>query len=86
MPRAVASKGAYDGLKVDKEGNIFTSAPGGLQILSPAGKPLGLIVSDTVISNCAWGDDGGTLYFTADHILCRIKTKTRGDKFRSGSK
>jgi len=74
-------KGAYDGLKVDQSGNVFTSAAGGLQILSPAGKSLGLIVTETVISNCAWGDDGSTLYFSADHIVCRIKTKTRGDKF-----
>lgn len=84
--RAKGGKGAYDGMKLDQSGNLFTSAPGGLQIVSPAGQTLGMIVTDTLISNCAWGDDGSTLYFTANHMVCRVKTKTRGDKFQAGAK
>jgi gluconolactonase len=84
--REKGAKGAYDGLKVDQAGNVFTSAPGGLQIVSSAGKPLGMIVTDDLVSNCAWGDDGSTLYLTSNHMICRIKTKTRGDKFQAGAK
>jgi gluconolactonase len=84
--REKGAKGAYDGLKVDQAGNLFTSAPGGLQIVSSAGKPLGMIVTDDLVSNCAWGDDGSTLYLTSNHMICRIKTKTRGDKFQAGTK
>ncbi len=75
-------KGAYDGLKLDRHGNVFTAAPGGLQIFAPDGHLLGTIITETLISNCAWGDDGSTLYFTADHMLCRLKTLTHGDKFQ----
>lgn len=82
--REKGAKGAYDGLKVDKAGNIFTSAPGGLQIVSPGGKTLGMVVTGDLVSNCAWGDDGSTLYLTSNHMICRIKTKTRGDKFQAG--
>ncbi len=84
--RAKGGKGAYDGMKLDQAGNLFTSAPGGLQIVTPAGQTLGMIVTGDLISNCAWGDDGSTLYFTDNHMVCRVKTKTRGDKYHAGTK
>ncbi|MEO6686838.1 MAG: SMP-30/gluconolactonase/LRE family protein [Dyadobacter sp.] len=72
-------KGLPDGLKLDVEGNIWTSGPGGILILSPEGKLLGKIETDgELASNCAWGDDGSTLYVTVDGYLCRIKTNTKG--------
>jgi gluconolactonase len=74
-------EGTCDGLKVDSRGNIFTSAPGGVAVLSPGGKHLGTILVG-IASNCAWGEDGGTLYVTADDIVCRIRTATRGIPFR----
>jgi gluconolactonase len=75
------AKGSCDGMKLDEKGNIFTSAPGGLAVLSPAGKVLGFVKTGDLIANCAWGDDGSTLYLTANHWLCRVKTSTKGDKF-----
>ncbi len=75
-------KGSCDGLKVDVNGNIFASAPGGVVVLSPAGKVLGWIKTGDLIANCGWGDDGSTLYITANHWLCRVKTSTKGDKFK----
>jgi gluconolactonase len=74
-------KGACDGLKLDTHGNIYASAPGGVVVLSPAGKTLGWIKTGDLIANCGWGDDGSTLYLTANHWLCRVKTTTKGDKF-----
>ncbi len=71
-------KGLPDGLKVDKAGNIWTTGPGGVLILSPEGTLLGSIETGQATANCAWGDDGSVLYITADGYLCRIKTSTTG--------
>ena len=74
--------GTCDGLKVDTRGNVFTTAPGGVAVLSPKGKHLGTILIG-LTSNCNWGDDGATLYVTADDRVCRIRTTTQGTPFRS---
>lgn len=70
--------GGCDGLKVDRDGNLWTSGPGGLLVVSPAGKVLGRILTGVPTANCAWGDDGGTLYVTANHFLLRVRTRTKG--------
>lgn len=70
--------GLPDGMKVDTDGNLWATGPGGLNIFSPSGTLLGRIETGGKISNCAWGDDGTVLYFTADDFICRIKTKTIG--------
>ncbi|MDE3247830.1 MAG: SMP-30/gluconolactonase/LRE family protein [Bacteroidota bacterium] len=69
---------ALDGMKVDKRGNLFVSAPGGVWILSAAGKLLGKIVTPERPANMAWGDDGKTLYLTAHSSLYQIRVKTGG--------
>ncbi|MDB6155674.1 MAG: Gluconolactonase [Chthoniobacteraceae bacterium] len=71
-------KGLPDGLKVDRAGNVFTTGPGGVLIISPEGKHLGSILTGQPTGNCAWGDDGSTLYITANMFLCRVKTTTNG--------
>ncbi len=70
--------GAPDGMKVDKDGNIWSTAPGGVIVLSPEGKLLGHILTGQRTANCNWGDDGSTLYMTADFYICRLKTETKG--------
>ena len=70
--------GSPDGLKVDKDGNIFTTGPGGVYIVTAGGKLLARIHTGKRTSNCAWGGDGSVLYMTVDDYLCRIKTKTSG--------
>jgi gluconolactonase len=70
--------GLCDGIKADKEGNLWTGALGGVAVISPAGKLIGRIYTGEQTSNCNWGEDGSTLYITADYFLLRIKTKTRG--------
>lgn len=67
-----------DGLKTDVQGNVWTTGPGGVLVLSPEGKLLGQILTGQATANCAWGDDGSTLYMTADYYVCRIKTLTKG--------
>lgn len=70
---------ALDGLKVDHKGNVYSTGPGGLWIISPEGKPLGLIKGPEDPHNMAWGDDDGkTLYITALTGIYRIKMKVAG--------
>lgn len=73
--------GLPDGLKVDKLGNLFATGPGGVLVISTQGKHLGTINTGQPTANCGWGDDGSTLYITANNILCRVKTTTRGQGF-----
>jgi gluconolactonase len=77
-PLRKTGPGAPDGLKVDRHGNVFTTGPGGVLVLSPEGKHLGTILTGVPTANCAFGDDGGTLYITANDKLCRVRTTTKG--------
>ncbi len=70
--------GAPDGFKVDKQGNLFATGPGGILVITPEGKHLGTIMTGDLVSNCAFGDDGRTLYMTSNGQLCRVKLKTQG--------
>ena len=70
---------ALDGIKVDQEGHVYVSAPGGVWILSPEGKALGRIVPPEHDANFAFGDeDGKTLYLTASTGLYRIRVNIPG--------
>ncbi len=70
--------GLPDGLKVDKNGNLFAAGPGGVWVFSPESKPLGRLDTGQRTANCCWGNDGTALYITADMYLCRVKTTTKG--------
>jgi gluconolactonase len=70
---------ALDGIKVDQEGNLYVSGPGGLWVISPEGKHLGTIIAPKHIYNMAWGDeDGKTLYLCARGTLYRMKLNIPG--------
>ena len=71
--------GVPDGMKVDLQGNVFCTGPGGIWVLSPEGEKLGRITVPEVPANLAWGDaDGKTLYITARTGLYRLRVKTGG--------
>ncbi len=70
--------GVPDGMKIDSHGNIWSTGPGGIRIITPQGKVLGQIKLPEVAANCAWGDDGTTLYITARTHIYRVRTKVRG--------
>ncbi len=74
-------KGLPDGMKIDRNGYLFATGPGGVLVFSPEGVHLGTINTGEPTANCAWGEDGTVLYITANHYLCRIKTKTKGEGF-----
>ena len=79
--KSTGRKGGCDGLKIDQQGNVWTTGPGGVIVLSKEGKHLGTILTGQATANCAWGDDGSTLYITADMHLVRVKTLTKGTGF-----
>ncbi len=71
-------KGGFDGMKVDRAGNLWVTGANGVLVLSATGEFLGHIRIGNATANCAWGDDGSTLYITADMHLCRVKTTAKG--------
>jgi gluconolactonase len=77
-PWGEGKQGLPDGMKVDARGNVFATGPGGVCVFAADGTLLGTIVTTQATANCAWGDDGSTLYMTADAYLLRIRTKTTG--------
>ncbi len=84
--------GLPDGMKIDKNGNLYCSGPGGIWVFSPEGKHLGTIKPPETPANCAWGkyttaddngkmsadEDGNTLYMTARTGVYRIKLSASG--------
>jgi gluconolactonase len=70
--------GPPDGMKVDKEGNLFATGPGGLHVFASDGVHLGSIEFAPRVANCAWGGDGSVLYITATTAIYRVKTTTYG--------
>lgn len=76
--KTAGGKGSCDGLKVDRAGNLWATGPGGVLVISPLGKHLGTLATGVPTANCGWGDDGGTLYLTANNMLLRVKTRTKG--------
>ncbi len=75
----VPGRGNPDGIRVDKEGNLYGSGPGGVWIISPEGKHIGTIVVPENVANLGWGDaDGKTLYITASTSVYRIKLSIKG--------
>lgn len=71
--------GVPDGMKVDMQGNVFCTGPGGLWVLGRNGSHLGTIIMPEQPANCAWGDeDWKSLYITARTSVYRIRTRIPG--------
>ena len=70
---------APDGMKVDSEGNVYVTGAGGIWVLNPEGKRLGIIRTPELPANLCWGDsDWKTLYLTARTSLYRIRLNITG--------
>ena len=75
----IPGEDAWDGLKVDTQGNVYAAGPGGLWIFSPKGQHLGTIIGPEDVHNIAWGEeDGRTLYLCAKTGLYRIRLNIAG--------
>ncbi len=73
--------GNVDGLKVDSQGNVYVTGPGGIFVFDPSGDKLGRIDVPEVAANIAWGDaDWKTLYITASTSIYRIRLEVNGIK------
>lgn len=73
-------EGVPDGMKVDLEGNVYCGGSGGIWVMDPAGKHLGIIAhGQPATTNLAWGgDDWKTLYFTSRNTMGRIQLNIAG--------
>jgi gluconolactonase len=80
-PAAAGLTGAPDGLKLDERGNVYCTGPGGIWVLSPAAKPLGLISLPEAPSNLNWaGPNWSTLYVTAQTSVYRLPMRVGGNR------
>jgi gluconolactonase len=71
--------GVPDGIRVDRDGRVWSSAGDGVQIFTPDGRHIGTILTPMTVTNLTFGGpDGTTLYMTATTTLCRIQTKVTG--------
>lgn len=73
--------GVPDGLKVDAQGNIFGAGPGGIYVIAPDGTLLGRLDFGVPTGNCAFGEDGSTLFVTSNTAVYRIRLTTKGATF-----
>jgi gluconolactonase len=68
--------GGCDSFKIDAEGNVYASGPGGIWIFTKTGKLIGKIkVDGLTVANCALTRDGKTIFITATNYLLRLKMR-----------
>lgn len=70
--------GLPDGMKVARSGHLFASGPGGIYVIAPDGRKLGLIATGKAIANCAFGEDRRTLFLTSSDSVARVRLKVAG--------
>jgi len=71
-------EGVPDGIRVDVDGNVWSSSGRGVVVFAPDGSRLGEVpVPETVSNLCFGGDDGTTLFLTATTSVYRVATTTR---------
>lgn len=71
--------GAVDGVRVDSEGRVYSTCPGGLCVVAPDGTLLARLETPKRATNLAWGGpDLSVLYITALSDVYRVKTRARG--------
>ena len=72
---AKANPGNFDGLKIHSSGNIFTTGPNGILVLSNDGRLLANIKFKDMLTNCAFDSDENYLYVTGFSFVARIALK-----------
>jgi gluconolactonase len=72
--------GIPDGMKVDVEGNVYCTGPGGVWVMDSSGNHLGTILTGSEqTTNCAWGgDDWKTFFITTFDGLYSIQLNIAG--------
>ncbi|WP_186317767.1 SMP-30/gluconolactonase/LRE family protein [Curtobacterium sp. 9128] len=73
-----ADEGVPDGIRVDVDGNVWSSSRNGIVVVAPDGRRIGEVPVPEVVANlCFGGDDGTTLFITATTSVYRIATRAR---------
>lgn len=73
--------GVPDGMKVDVQGRVYCTGPGGCWVFEPSGELIGIIKLPEYPANCGWGGpDNKTMYFTANTSVFSMRMKTAGTK------
>ena len=76
-----AGDGGCDGMKIDSEGNLYCTGPGGLHVYASDATCLGVIEVPEVAANFTWGDDDlQAVYITASTSLYRTRVNIPGRK------
>jgi gluconolactonase len=71
--------GNPDGMKVDVEGNIYVTGPGGIHVFAPDGSQLGrLVLPDHATNFCFGGDDLKTMYLTSYSAVYQVRLGIAG--------
>ena len=79
MPSDTDTNGVPDGMKVDEEGRVYCTGPGGCWVFDAGGALMGVIRLPEYPANCAWGGaDGRTMFFTANTSVYSARMRTRG--------
>jgi gluconolactonase len=78
LDMASGDAGVPDGMKVDLQGNVFCTGPGGVWVCRADGALLGRIILPELPANLAWGEDGSVLFLTARTSVYRLPTRTQG--------
>jgi gluconolactonase len=74
-----AEPGVPDGMKVTRDGHLFCTGSGGIWVIDPQGRRVGVIRVPEVPGNLAFGGhDARTLYITAGKSLYSLPTKAVG--------
>jgi gluconolactonase len=74
-PYSKNNVGLPDGMKVHKSRTLFSTGPGGVIILSPEGKLLGIIQTSKATANIAFGPEYKFMFLTPTDRLLRVKLK-----------
>ena len=81
MPSDRADNGVPDGMKVDVEGRVYCTGPGGCWVFEPSGELVGVIELPEYPANCAWGgEDNRTMFFTSNTSIYSMRMTTAGTR------
>lgn len=74
----MAGPGLPDGMDVAASGHLFATGPGGVHVLTPGGRLLGVIFTGKAIANCCLGENGRSLFMTSHDIVARVPLRRYG--------
>lgn len=73
-----SGRSSPDGMRVDTKGNLYVATSVGVQVFSPNGVRLGIVRTPKAATNCAFGEDGKTLFVTSMESVYRVRLSVAG--------